>query len=136
MRNFFGENLQKAGKALYRPVLFVLGSISLFLGAAGLFLPVVPTTPFIIVSAFCFARSSPRLHEWLRNHRWFGPPLRDWEDGGAMRRSTKIFVTLMLLSSLIYPLFIGEFNWWLRGGYIALVAGALLFIWTRPDARR
>jgi uncharacterized membrane protein YbaN (DUF454 family) len=59
------------------------------LGVAGAFLPILPTTPFIILAAACFARSSPRLEAWLLSHRVFGPMLRDWRERGAIPRRAK-----------------------------------------------
>jgi uncharacterized protein len=64
-----------------RILFFAAGSLSLGLGALGVVLPVVPTTPFLILAAYCFARSSERAHAWLMNNRVFGPPLRDYLEG-------------------------------------------------------
>jgi len=60
------------------------------LGVVGAFLPILPTTPFIILAAACFARSSPRLEAWLLSHRVFGPLLRDWRERGAIPRHAKL----------------------------------------------
>lgn len=57
---------------MLRPLLIAVGSLSLALGAAGIVLPVLPTTPFLLLAAYCFARSSTRLHDYLVNHRVFG----------------------------------------------------------------
>jgi uncharacterized protein len=64
-----------------RILFFLAGSLSLGLGALGVVLPVLPTTPFLILAAYCFARSSERAHAWLMNNRVFGPLLRDYLEG-------------------------------------------------------
>jgi len=66
-----------------------LGHLMLALGVIGAFVPLMPTTVFLILAASCYARSSSRLHRWLLSHRTFGPVLRDWEDHRSMRRTTK-----------------------------------------------
>ena len=58
----------------------LVGILFVVLGAIGAVLPLLPTTPFVLVAAWCFARSSPRLHRWLLESRLFGPMLRDWEE--------------------------------------------------------
>lgn len=81
-----------------RGLLWVAGSVSLALGIIGVVLPGLPTTPFILLAAACYAKASPRLHTWLLNHRLTGPMLRDWEsDRSLTRRSKTIAVGSMLL---------------------------------------
>lgn len=81
-----------------RGLLWLGGTVSLALGALGVVLPGLPTTPFVLLAATCFARASPRLHQWMMNHRWMGPMLRDWErDRSLTRRSKTIAVGSMLL---------------------------------------
>jgi uncharacterized membrane protein YbaN (DUF454 family) len=60
------------------------------IGFVGIFLPVLPTTPFFILAAGCFARSSPRLERWLLDHPRFGASLRDWQERGAIPRKAKV----------------------------------------------
>ena len=67
-----------------RPLWLAAGIASVGLGLAGVVLPLLPTTPFMILAAACFARSSPRLHDWLWHHRIFGPAIRDWRQHGAI----------------------------------------------------
>lgn len=66
-----------------------LGLLMLALGIVGAFLPVMPTTIFLILAAWCFARSSARLEAWLLDHPGFGPVIRDWREHGAMSRKAK-----------------------------------------------
>ena len=80
-----------------RGLLWVAGSVSLLLGLIGVVLPGLPTTPFILLSAACYAKASPRLHQWLLNHRWFGPMLRDWESDRSLTRRTKTIAVVSML---------------------------------------
>jgi len=78
-----------AGAAWLRGFYLVLGLTFVGLGVVGAFLPVLPTTPFMILAAACFARSSTRLENWLLGHSRFGPLLRDWRARGAIPRPAK-----------------------------------------------
>jgi uncharacterized protein len=64
---------------LTRPLLLAAGWIALALGIVGIVVPLLPTTPFLLLAGACFARSSRRAHEWLLSNRWLGPPLTQWE---------------------------------------------------------
>lgn len=67
-----------------------LGVAALGLGAAGVVLPLLPTTPFLLVATFAFARSSKPLHDWLVNHPTFGPLIENWHAHGAISKRTKL----------------------------------------------
>jgi uncharacterized protein len=82
-----------------RPVLFVLAWLLLAAGIVGLFLPLVPGTPFLILAAACFTRSSPRFETWLLDHPRFGPPVREWRARRAIPRKAKVFACLSLAVS-------------------------------------
>jgi uncharacterized protein len=73
-----------------RIVYFSLGWVMVALGIIGLIMPMMPGTVFLIVAAWCFARSSPRFEAWLLNHPTFGKPLQDWRASGAISRSAKV----------------------------------------------
>jgi uncharacterized membrane protein YbaN (DUF454 family) len=79
-----------------RWLLWLAGTVSLALGLIGVVLPGLPTTPFVLLAAACYAKASPRLHGWLLNHRFLGPMVRDWEQHRSLtRRSKTIAVTSM-----------------------------------------
>lgn len=88
-------------------ILFIaIGSISLGLGILGVFLPVLPTTPFLLLSAWLFARSSKRLHHWLLNHKYFGSYIKDFTEHKSISLSAKIISLLMMWATMIYTIFI------------------------------
>lgn len=77
-------DLKQAKSKTARAVWTGFGLLALALGGIGVLLPLLPTTPFVILAAFCFSKSSPRLRNWLLNHRIFGRLIRDWEATGAI----------------------------------------------------
>lgn len=120
--------------ALLRGVFLILGLIFTGLGFLGIFLPVLPTVPFLIVAAACFARSSERLETWLLAHPQFGPLLSDWRERGAIPWRAKQmslggsalgFVTFLTLGDPGGPLVLAV---------AALMAGGMAYVFTRPDA--
>ena len=75
-----------------------LGFIFLGIGVIGVFLPLLPTTPFLLVSAGCFAKSSEKWHQWLLSNRIFGPIIKDWQERKCISFSTKVFaISLVVL---------------------------------------
>lgn len=111
------------------------GATALALGAVGVVLPLVPTVPFLLLAAYCFSRSSERLHAWIVDHAVFGPPIRDWRESGAISRRGKQYASVSIGAVFAVSLLLG-----LRPGLLAIqatVLGAvLLFIWTRPTGSR
>lgn len=108
------------------------GFAALALGAIGAFLPLLPTVPFMILAAFCFARSSPALEARLLDHRHFGPHIRRWRANGAISRRGKhaalgAFAFSVALASIFSP-----WPWFLIPLAAALIGGT--WIWTRPES--
>ncbi|MCG5478527.1 YbaN family protein [Sinorhizobium alkalisoli] len=116
-----------------RAILLGLGWAMVGLGIAGIFLPLLPTTPFLLLAAWLFSRSSPRLEQWLFNHPMFGRPLRDWRESGAISGRAKL--------SAIALMGVGFLFFWLRveptmptAGIVAIIMiAAGLFIVSRPE---
>lgn len=88
-----------ANGPLARRAWLALAWICVGLASAGVVLPLVPTTPFLLVAAWAAARSSPELHAWIRTHPRFGPLLRDWQEHRALRPRTKAVALLLLAAS-------------------------------------
>ncbi|MGM0585669.1 MAG: YbaN family protein [Pseudomonadota bacterium] len=109
-----------------------LGGLSVGLGVIGAALPLLPTVPFLLLAAFSFARSSPRLHAWLIEHPRLGPPIRDWQDTGSIRRRVKWVSTLTLFAAFAIAL-AGGMPGWALAIQVACLSGAGVFIWTRPE---
>ena len=96
--------MHNAGSSLPTPMkllLNIVGVLALLLAILGLFLPLLPTTPFLLLASACFARGSDRLHGWLLNHRVFGVYLRNYEAGNGIPLRAKIVASVMMWSSLV-----------------------------------
>ena len=113
----------------------VLGHIFLSLGVAGAFLPVLPTTPFLLLAAYFYTHSSPRLMHWLSEHKVFGPPLKDWQESGAISLKAKIIATIMVGIVMTWRIPTLAVHLSLKIFVELILAGVLIFIWTRPSRR-
>lgn len=116
-----------------RWLLLGLGWTCVGLGALGAVLPVLPTTPFLLVAAWAFARSSERLRRWLYGHRRFGPTLRAWHEHGAIPRRGKLLSIVGMSLSFAYVLYRAD-QPWLPVVVGLTLAAVAVFILTRPDA--
>jgi uncharacterized membrane protein YbaN (DUF454 family) len=101
----------------------------------GVVLPLLPTTPFIILAAFCFSRSSKKFHQLLINHRLFGAMIRDWEAHGVIPFKVKCLSTTMMLVMVGYPVLFRGLPWWANLLAILTVVIALVYVWSRPSQR-
>lgn len=115
-----------------RLMMQALGLGAAALAVAGVVVPLLPTTPFVLVSAWAFARSSPRLESWLRNHDRLGPPLKAWEQRGAIPRGAKAVaaVSLPVSGLLVHAAGAGLAVTAVVGVGLACVGGWIL---TRPS---
>ncbi|MNS76500.1 Inner membrane protein YbaN [compost metagenome] len=121
------------GRRSVRAGWLVLGLIFVGLGFIGAFVPLMPTTIFLILAAACFTRSSPRLEAWLLNHPRFGPTLRAWRAEGAAPRGAKIAACLgMALGYGLFWLAVRP-GLWLGLAVASVVAACALFVVSRPS---
>ncbi|MCZ7657872.1 MAG: YbaN family protein [Xanthobacteraceae bacterium] len=115
-----------------RPLWFTFGVASLATGAAGVVLPLVPATPLLLLAAFCFARSSPRLHAWLLDHPHFGPVIVDWREHGSISRNVKLAALVVMAATLAGSTAFGV-PFWIVAIQAVVFAAVATFILTRPD---
>jgi uncharacterized membrane protein YbaN (DUF454 family) len=90
------DTVAPARSPLVRGVLIAAGLIAVALGVIGIFLPVVPTVPFLILAAACFARASPRLYRWIAYSKWFGPQIREWRRHRSVPWRAKLAALAMM----------------------------------------
>ena len=118
MRQFLQKNL-----------LIFLGWFFILLGAIGVLLPVLPTTPFLVLALALFANSSPRFHQMLLNNRWFGAILKQWDESKTVSRPIKKRASVLLLISFTLSIVLLQGNLWLQLMLVAIAVIFLVFIW-------
>jgi len=99
-RQDFSAHVRKHASPTVRVALVLVGSGFVALGVAGIFLPVLPTTPFLLLAAACYARASHRFYNWLLNNRWLGPTILEWQRYRSIRYRTKLVAIGMMAVSL------------------------------------
>ncbi len=118
-----------------RPLYLAAGLAMVALGVLGIVIPGMPTTIFLILAAGCFARSSPRLENWLLTHPKLGPPILAWRETGAIPRNVKIIaVTSMVISMGIVCL--SPAPRWVDWLAATIIVASAAFVVTRPETGR
>ena len=117
-----------------RVLWLMAGASALLTGIVGIFLPLLPTTPFVLLAAFCFSRGSQRCETWLLQHPRFGPMVRDWRAHRAVPLRSKQLATLMMTLGSAWA-------WWamppgIRWLPALLCAGVAAWMWSLPTASR
>ena len=110
-----------------RGAFLALGSIALALGLLGIFLPLLPTTPFVLLAAACYARGSRRFYDWLIANRTFGPIILEWERHRSIPYRTKITAIVLMSTTLAISITFFVQPLWLKGALAAM--GAALAVW-------
>ncbi len=113
---------------------FLLAWLFFVIGAIGVVLPVLPTTPFMILALWAFAKSSKRFHDWLYHHPLFGPLLQKWRQHRVIPLPAKIISVVMMSASFAYIIFFRQFNIFLLLFVAALMLYGMWFILTKPSA--
>ena len=116
-----------------KTLLFSLGCLSLVLGFIGALLPIVPTTPFIILAAYLFSKSSPRVHSWLTSLPYFGDAIIDWEKNKVIRPKAKIMSIFVIILVFGSSIFFAKIHYGLKIMLAVLGVGCSFFILTRKS---
>ena len=116
-----------------RYLYFLLGWTCFALGAIGVVLPGLPTTPFMLLALWAFSKSSQRFHHWLYNHRLFGPPLQRWRSHRVIPGSAKLLAIATMAASLSYLVLFSEVSRWLVAATALVMLSAAIFILGKPS---
>jgi uncharacterized protein len=116
-------------KAFY----LTIGWVSVALGGLGIIMPVLPTTPFLLIAVWAFSKSSPEMAARIRNHKTFGPLIVAWQDRGAIPPMAKLLATVMMLGAGIYLVKYGPAPLWAAISACVVMLGVEIFILTRPS---
>ena len=122
-----GRHPHEHGSPVVRALFLVAGVVSLGLAVAGIFLPVLPTTPLVLLAAACFARSYRPFHEWLVAHRLFGPLVREWHEHRSIPYRTKLLAIGMMAGALTVSIVFFVDPPWLKAALAAF--GVALGAW-------
>jgi hypothetical protein len=97
-----------------RIILLVIGLLLLFFGIIGIFIPLLPTTPFLLAAAACFARSSKKVHTWLLHNKWFGSYIKHYHEGKGIPLKIKSGVLFLLWVTILSSIFLLDPVLWIK----------------------
>ncbi|ADZ90706.1 DUF454 family protein [Marinomonas mediterranea] len=109
----------------------VLGWLSLVTGVIGIFLPLLPTTPLVLLSAWCFSRSSTRFHNWLINHKYFGPIILDWQSGDGIPKKVRNRALIVMWLGMSISMFI-VWRFWATIGLVTIGVCVSIYMLRMP----
>lgn len=112
-----------------KPLYMAAGFLALLLGAIGAVLPLLPTTPFVILAAFFFSKGSVKVHHWLLKQKTFGPMIQAWEADRVIPYKAKLLSTTMMLTMVSYPLIFRPFSIELKVLVVFTVFYAMWYVW-------
>lgn len=117
-----------------RYLFIILGGLCVAVGVAGIYLPLLPTTPFMLLASMCFVKSSPKLHAWLINHKRFGKLIIAWQERHAIPRHAKYLSwTMMSISCLLLFWRLPSAWWWLAMVSVVICLLTALWMAKLPD---
>lgn len=118
--------------SLKKILLIMVGWLSVILAVLGIFLPLLPTTPFLLLAAFCFARSSPRFYQWLITNRWFGEYLNRYRSGQGMQMKHKVVALALMWPAMLYSAFMVLSSPWGQISLMLIALGVTWHLWRLP----
>jgi len=120
----------RSSNKLIRCFLIVGGTIFLGLGTIGIFLPVLPTTPFLLLAAACYARSSKRFYDWLLSNKWFGSYIKNYREGKGIPLKVKVYTISLLWVTILFSAFFVISIFWVRVVLILIAVGVTIHVLT------
>lgn len=118
-------------QGLVRILLISGGTISVGLAIAGIVLPMLPATPFLLLAAFCYARSSQRFHGWLTGHRWFGPYIESYRSGRGITARQLVWTLVPLWLSIAITAWLTRPRWVVHIVLFACASAVTLYLFSR-----
>ncbi len=125
-----GFNTKKAKVLMFKTI----GIVFVGLAILGVMLPILPTTPFLLVAAGCFAKSSPKMQRWLLTNKIFGPMINDWQQHRSIPKKAKYIALSSIVLSVAWSSYMLK-SIWLTLLIIALVIGPFIFLWRLPESK-
>ena len=122
-------------KRLSRTLLMAGGTLCVALAVLGLFLPVLPTTPFLLLAAVCYARSSERFYHWLVTNRWFGAYIRNYREGRGIPLWHKVLAISLLWLTIGYAAWSVAHLWWVKGILLGVAVAVTIHLLKTKTAR-
>ncbi|MEL5893146.1 YbaN family protein [Bacteroides sp. GD17] len=104
-------------------ICIIVGTVSLALGIIGIFVPLLPTTPFLLLTAALYFRGSPRLYQWLLNHKYFGTYIRNFRENKAIPLRAKVISLLLMWGTMLYCIFFLIPLTWIKVLLLLVAAG-------------
>lgn len=114
-----------------RTILIIIGWLAVVLATLGVVLPLLPTTPFLLLAAWCFARSSPRFHHWLLYRSWFGSYIRHWQEHRALPPGAKPRALIFIVITFAVSFYLVNILW-VRLLLLMMMCALLFFMWRMP----
>jgi uncharacterized membrane protein YbaN (DUF454 family) len=109
-------------------LLIILGTLCVTLGVLGMFLPVLPTTPFLLLAAICYARSSERFYHWLMTNRWCGEYIRNYREGRGIPLKQKVLTIMLLWLTIGSTAWLAISQWWVRWILLGIAVGVTIHL--------
>ena len=129
----YTHHVRKHASPTVRTALFIAGSLCIVVGVAGIFLPVLPTTPFLLLAAACYARASRRFYNALLNNRTFGPTILEWQEHRSIRYRTKITAIILMALTLTTSIVVFVDQSWLQWSLAGFGLVLAIFIYRIPS---
>jgi len=119
---------RRPAKGWARVLLIILGTLCVALGILGMFLPVLPTTPFLLLAAICYGRSSETFYQWLITNRWCGRYIRNYREGRGILLKQKIVTIALLWVAIGSTAWFAVSRWWARGLLLGIAIGVTVHL--------